>query len=535
MNELEIIYMRHIKHIIMGVAAVLSLSACSDYLDIYPENVKATDQYWKSKEEVESSLMTGYYYLRSSVEDYLIPWGELRAGCIYNRKGSNLQKFEVKPTDTKLCDWGPMYQIVNTANLVLANAAKARSNDDTYTEQEMNSHLTEAYWLRALAYFYIVRNWRDAPLITTPYETDENTYNIPQSSAADIIAQIKSDLLAAIKLGAAKEKFDTTWETKGRATIWSIYALMADVCLWNEDFDEAISYCNAILNANSTNAPHFMSTATHSSWFSMFNPGNSNESVYEVQWSHEKMDGSSYQTNRLPIYFDNANTNRLYVMSAQMLQDFNSDYTSILDNYGNLQPELAVRTMYGGYYTGTDASTYMSATEGYVWKYIGGTTISDKRTTTYYDPNFILYRVADVMLMKAEALVMRGSGQNYEDNQAAIALVNQVRERTNLQDVEISQSTDFKEMLQYVLDERLKEFLGEGKAWYDILRLGHYADRNGINFKKDFLIEYVQKYNKQASESWISSVLSNENAWYLPVSSSEMSVNGQLVQNSYYQ
>lgn len=521
--------MKCFKHIIMS-AVVCCATSCGDYLEIYPENSLPTDKYWATKADVESSLYSGYYYLRSSVESYLIPWGELRAGCIYNRNGSNLQQFQVKPTDESLCSWAPLYRVVQSANLVLANASKALGSDATYTQSELNSHYCEAYFLRALAYFYIVRNWRDAPLLTQPFETDDVSYLVAKSPGADIIAQIKADLSAAIELDAAKESFDTTWETKGRATKWAIYALMADVCLWNSEFDECIRYADMILESGSSSAPRFMSTATHSSWFTIFNPGNSNESIFELQWSADEYDGTTPQTNNLPALFDNEADGRRYVLSATMTQDFNADYTSITSKY-ILQPDMAVRTLYGGYYT----SSTTGGSDGYIWKYTGGSTLTEKRTSSYYDPNFIIYRVAEVMLMKAEALVMRNMGRTYADNQAAVEIVDQIRARTNLDPVTFNESTDFFTLMDYILYERLMEFAGEGKAWYDLLRLGHYTSTDGtVDFKNYFLINNVIDYNKQASESWIRSVLSDENAWYLPIYSEEINNNSLLIQNPYY-
>lgn len=531
--------MKRLKYIFMSAAMLLSFTSCNDYLEVYPENVQPTDKYWSSKEDVEATLMSGYLYLRQSVTDYLLPWGELRAGCIYSRKSSALQQFQIKPT-TSQANWAPMYKIVNTANLVLKNASKAYDNDDTYTESEMKSHLCEAYWLRALAYFYIVRNWRDAPLFTEPFETDENSYNVPKSSDTLIVAQIKSDLQEAIRLDAAKESFNTTWETKGRATKWAIYALMTDVCMWNQDFDEAINYANAILNNHSLSVPTFMALPTHASWFSIFNPGNSNESIFEVQWSHEQSDGSgaSYQTNNLPIYFsdDTSEDNRLYQYSAKMRNAFNNEFGPIFEQYTETGLDMAVRTMYGSYKTDVPPSSYLQAQNAYVWKYIGGATLTDKRMPSNYDPNFIIYRVSDIMLLKAEALVMRHMGTSDTDNQEALELVNQIRTRTNLEAREYSDGMSFSTLLGYVLYERIMELAAEGKVWYDLLRIARYQDPSGeVNFKKDFFIDYVTDYNTTASESWIRAVLSDENAWYLPVYASEINANALLEQNPYYQ
>lgn len=520
--------MKTIYKYIIGVAAACSLASCNDFLEIYPENSLPADKFWATKEDVESELMNGYYVLRNSVIGNLIPWGEFRSGCITNSPGTGanaLQRFEIKSSNKTYCSWANMYQIVNTANLVLENAGKAQANDDTYRQEEMNSHCCEAYFLRALAYFYIVRNWRDAPLALKAYDTDEVPYALPKSTDRQIIAQIKSDLNEAIRLDAAKEAFETTWETKGRATKWAIYALMADVCLWDSDFDDAIKYADMILTSTSNRAPRFMTTATHNSWFSMFNPGNSNESIFEMQWNREKYSGGVAQTNTLPYIFSSTQSSSYsqYKLSEVLADEFVMDYTDISMRYLG-QPDMAVRTLYGTYIDG-----------GYLWKYNGGTSRTDARTESYYDPNFIIYRVADVMLMKAEALVMRSLGGNVQDYGEALEIVNSIRQRTNLKpDETITASSDASTILQYILSERLKEFAGEGKSWYDMLRMGHYANSNGIDFKTVFLINNVIKYNGAANDSWLRSVLSNENAWYLPITDDEIKYNQNLVQNPYY-
>lgn len=257
----------------------------------------------------------------------------------------------------------------------------------------------------------------------------------------------------------------------------------------------------------------------------MFNPGNSNESIFEMQWSHERYSGGVAQTNNLPNIFRSTQNSSFsqYKISDILKEEFVADYTDISTRY-LLQPDMAVRTLYGSY-----------VGDGYLWKYNGGTSRTDERTETYYDPNFIIYRVADVMLMKAEALVMRSLGGNAADYKTALELVNKIRLRTNLNpDETITENSDASTILQYILSERLKEFVGEGKSWYDMLRMGHYANSNGIDFKTTFLISNVVKYNKASIESWFRSVLSNENAWYLPITDEEIKYNQNLVQNPYY-
>ncbi|MDD4990854.1 MAG: RagB/SusD family nutrient uptake outer membrane protein [Paludibacter sp.] len=512
--------MKIIKYICLSLALIFMTTACTDWLTVNPQNSQIRDDYWKSKQDVEAVVISGYYYLRNITIGSLLPWAELRSGAIYDKNGSSLQMFQIKPTDEANSSWGPLYQIINISNVVLANAHKVQAYDDTYKTQEMNAHLAEAYYLRALCYFYIVRNWRDAPLITEPYEDDAHSYKMPKSSEADLIALIKSDVKAGLATGAAKEYFNTTWETKGRATKWSFYALMADVCLWSEDYSTALEYSNYLLESKDARKPTFIQTNTHAAWFSMFNPGNSNESIFEIQWNYQEA-----QLNSLPLYFDNLAVSRKYVMSYQLLQDFNEEYTQTLES--GLE---AVRTMNGGYYV-DDPATYQVASRGYVWKYCGSKTLSDKRTPTYYDPNFIIYRVSDVMLMKAEALILLNDGNTAANYQKSIELMNQIRKRSNLSELEYDESLTEVDMLKMVLHERKIELVGEGKSWYDLVRFGR---RGNNKYKSIFLVQNVLNYNNQASQTWLRSVLSTDDALFLPVFVDELKVNPLLTQNPYY-
>ena len=80
------------------------------------------------------------------------------------------------------------------------------------------------------------------------------------------------------------------------------------------------------------------------------------------------------------------------------------------------------------------------------------------------------------------------------------------------------------------------EFVGEGKAWYDLLRVGRYVDPTGdINFIQTFFIPKVITYNETAGENKIKSTLMDKNAWYLPVNEDEIKRNPNLVQNKYYE
>jgi hypothetical protein len=243
-----------------------------------------------------------------------------------------------------------------------------------------------------------------------------------------------------------------------------------------------------------------------------------------VQWTYERN-----QRNTLPELFDNVSTSAMYEYSAAMLSDFNTEYRYNLST----ATQEPVRTIYGGYVpaSGTTiiADNYLAADRAFVWKYLGSTYLSEKRSFGFYDPNFIIYRVADVMLMKAEALILQE--KNITRWETAIDLINQVRLRSNLAPMELSDDDTELSLLQYVLHERKMELAGEGKIWYDILRMGR---RNNNIYKNEILVNHVLEYNLTNTTAFFRSTLSGDDALFLPIWDKELEANELLIQNLHY-
>ncbi|MDL2242087.1 RagB/SusD family nutrient uptake outer membrane protein, partial [Bacteroidales bacterium OttesenSCG-928-L03] len=404
---------------ILIVACGMSMTSCNDWLDVLPKNEQVTADYWKTKEDVEAVLASGYVYMRQTTPR-LIEWGELRGASIYPYASSGarakLHNFQLTGTEDE-CKWSKFYEVINMANSVLDYAPGVARIDDTYPEAAMKSHLTEAYFMRSLMYFYLVRNFQEVPLILTSYVDDSTPYSMAKSSEATIIAQIKSDIIAALTTEAAKEFFDhDNWNgaSKGRATKWALYALMADVCLWSEDYDECIKYANLLIGATSAKRPVFMSIPEQ--WLTIYNPGNSNESIFEMNW-----DGSVFgQTTNSPTkYFPMGVINLLFspAMGERLLTE---DMTEVQVGKESVRGSLGT---YANLIESSDGIMYN------VWKYVATEIRDIAAIRTTDDANYIIYRMADVMLMKAEALIWKGGLESW---QQAVDIINQIRERSNL-------------------------------------------------------------------------------------------------------
>ncbi len=522
------------KKIIYTLTLLLSLTmttSCSDWLDLLPNNEQVTDDYWKSKEDVEAVIASGYYYMRECVP-YYIKWGELRGGSIYSNSTADVQVQNFNETQSyALCNYASFYKVINMANSVIKYAPGVRSIDNTYYESVMNSHLCEAYFMRAYSYFTLLKNYKEVPLVLDAYVNDEKSFNIAKSSDTTIIAQIKKDIQTALATGAAKGTYDQDWETKGRVTKWALYALMADVCLWNEDYDECIQYANMILDATDQFRPAFMTNT--SDWFSMFYPGNSNESIFELNWNK----ASYAETNNFYSMFTLTNTSRLKPTTRAV--DKMKEETSELKTKGFATDTRMGRMLLATYVpSASEILSWPTTDQYYIWKY-NGTDVADITggARTNQDAHFIIYRVAEVMLMKAEALVMKGRPSYLP----AVKLINKIRNRAGLDNykgidtdaADAEQQMDQLDeltLLEEILDQRDMEFMGEGKRWYDLLRFGR---KQNFKYKEQF-IAMVLEGNQTTNSAWIQSVLQNSNAWYMPLPESDINSNKLLKQNPYY-
>lgn len=521
-----------IYSIIAAASMLVSTTGCNDWLDLLPNNEQVSADYWKSKEDVEAVVASGYVYLRKCVPQLLL-WGELRGGSLSTRlinDGGRIQNFDILPTN-KQCDYATFYQVIGMANSVLDYAPGVTSIDDTYYEPILNSHLCEAYFLRAYCYLALVKNFKEVPLVVNAYVNDKASFSLAKSSEEEIIAQIKSDVRAALATGAAKSYYETEWATTGRATKWALYALMADVALWNHDYDECISYCDSILNTTDPRHPAFITNTVR--WFEIFYPGNSNESIFELSW--DQAYGNDNKSNGFVGVFPLTVQSGGYYPTDGAMELMRNEVEE-LENSGMKIDGRMGRMLMSTFVCGNSNDqnkNYKTANTYFIYKYRGTDVEDVGNQRTSDDANFILYRVAEILLMKAEALVMKGEAHYAE----AVELINKIRNRAGISDFmdlsEVAESADELTLLNEILKQRELEFMAEGKRWYDVMRLARYD--NGENNYKKMAIALICERNRTTSSIYIETVLQDDYAWYLPLPDADVKSNRLLVQNPYYE
>ena len=161
-----------------------------------------------------------------------------------------------------------------------------------------------------------------------------------------------------------------------------------------------------------------------------------------------------------------------------------------------------------------------------VGKYYYGDEDGNVRTSLN-DQNWIVYRLADLYLMEAEALAMKG-----DDLDSAVELVNIIRERGGSPKKSAS-GLDQRGVLDIIMDERGIEFYAEGKRWFDLLRVGL---RDDASLYKDWLLNKCTEDLNSVETALVKSKMNKNipDSWYLPVNSDELSENPLLIQNPAY-
>lgn len=482
------------KFLILPITLLVTQTSCSDFLDQKPTDGLVLEEYWKNKEEVFSTL-GGAYQLFSELDYQLFVHGELRGdmlspnGTITPGSERNIMSANIETNQT-YAKWDKFYSTINICNHVIKFAPGVK--DPTFTDYLKQQYISEATFIRSLCYFYLVRIWKDVPYITTPTTTDEGEFFLTLTPGTEVLKNVKNDLVAIRNKMPEHPTFE---KSKSRATAGAVNALLADISLWNFEYDDCIKYVDAV----EASGQYFLLPSTE--WYQNYNPGFSLENIFEIYYDQTIGQANSFANN-------------VYSTTNSSIKYFASDYSKEI---------LSVDITGAGELIRGNGSL---SNNNQVWKYAGA--VADKTTlrssNTNTSANYIIYRLADLYFMKAEAYSQKAA----PDFEKALEYLNYIRERSNMKPyVQFTNSQSFEDA---ILLERAKELAFEGKRWFDLLRMGRRNDYARKSDLIDILIQNVPSTQKLV----LKSRLSDPNGWYMPIHIDEIQRNKNLKQNSYY-
>lgn len=182
--------MKLYKYIICGgLALTLTLSSCESWLEVEPNDTRTTDYFYTTPNEMEQALI-GIYNGLLPIANYSWMLSEVRSDNAWVDKTTDKQRDyidigtfnpNISTISTLSSAWNDLYEIVARANMFLS-----KTDGVTFSDEKIkNQFIGEAKFLRALAYFDLVRYFGHIPIVLEPVSVNE-AMTIKQSKQVDV-------------------------------------------------------------------------------------------------------------------------------------------------------------------------------------------------------------------------------------------------------------------------------------------------------------------------------------------------------------
>lgn len=496
------------KKIFLAAVSIImagALCSCSDFLDKSPKNT--VDPSATVDDDVAVSMANACYRTLQSSNMYnqrLWTLDIVAGNSIVGAGGGDdgLETVQASNFTTQsdngmaLYMWRSPWVGIGQCNILI----QALEGKDLAPGSIQARSLGEALFLRAHYYYVLVRLYGGVPLRLKPFNPGEST-DIARASADDVYKQIIADTEKAATLLPAKSEYND--DELGRATKDAAYTMLADIYLTlapdhNEYYNNVVTLCDQV-----TALGYDLTQCNYEDNFDA-TINNGKESIFEVQYSgNTEYDfwGNNPQSSWLSTFMGPRNSD--FVAGSygwnQPTEEFMSQYED-----GDKRKDLTV--LYEGCpdFDGKAYKSSYSITGYNVRKFLVPKSISPEYNTN--PANFVVYRYADVLLMKAEALNELGQ------TAAAAEPLNIVRRRAGLPAVSGLSQADMREK---IIHERRIELAFEGHRWFDMIRINHG--------------EYAIRFLKSIGKSRVT-----KDRLLFPIPQTEMDANQLMTQNPGY-
>ncbi len=451
------------------MAVVLLTGGCQKMLDIDSKRVVGEKNMWNSLEDTRAALMGTYGLVRAAMADHNAHWlyGDVRAGEFTSPTRQDLRAIMTQdlkasyPSLEAITNWRRWYAVINSANIFLERAPEVRQKDLRYSENNYVVDVAQARFLRAFAYFYMVRIWGDVPLVISSY--DGNFENKPRENQAKVLAWAEQEMLAAAanlpyrysagdeqQQGDYYNEFTSRWDgTLARKL--SAYAVLAHLAAWQGNYPDAATYSKFVTDNYARATNDYISTGHLTDANGFFYDKRTNHLFgFAFVWGH--VDGSftghlEELTLAEPVV--NKRIPDMYLTKDSIISIFNEagDERFSLDTLGTPVSERYFTNYNGRYPIFSKIKCIM-----------GG--VADP-TFRFFSSAIVFTRLEDVTLLRAEALAALG------ERQGAIEMLDAIRTRRGLDPYNEDVNGD---LLASIFRERQRELMGEGHRWYDLVR-----------------------------------------------------------------
>ncbi|ANW95846.1 hypothetical protein AXE80_05925 [Wenyingzhuangia fucanilytica] len=470
---------------ILTLFSVLALgfaSSCESVLEVEPQSQLSDQAFWNTNQDAQLGVAAIYDAMQNAYKDKKFYWGEFRAdNYIDSDKPQPITQDLINNNLTPQSDeahlrWADFYAMIFRANLAIEKIPSI---------PQFNTQLLgEAYALRAYAYFDAYRVWGGVPLFTKAKLTYDDNSIKPRATAQEVLDLVLADL----------EKADenlTEISSRFQFSKTSLLAFKAKVFMYLKRYQEANDLIDELIDSK-----QFSLTTSRKDWRNLFLndearfPGEGEEGpelIMSLRYDFEE-DGNR-ASGVYSIFFQGVPS---YWVAPEVVNlwesKFPTDSIAWVTKYPGVPPHVVdvnedsgeETKRYGDYrYYESIAAPGQLAEDLRISKYA-----KSNISPSIDDTDIILFRYADMLLLKAEAL-------NQLNRQSeALDLVDEVRAARELPLIntgttpDVVNVTDKDEVENFILDERRLELIAEGTRWWDLVRTDKAVDimgpKNGL-------------------------------------------------------
>jgi len=469
-----------------GLIILLTYTRCNKFLDQEPISSVTPGNFWKDKNDAETWMAGVYNSVQSTLRSNWFDWGEVRSDNVRGAGTGNAQTkmlnnlLSANDSDINgVTNWTDLYTTISLCNYGIKYYPQMIEENLDQGATIYTDYLGQSYGLRALMYFYGLRVWGRIPINNEPIESLSQETQFPRSDLETVKKQILDDIEESLKY------IGSNTGNKFYIQKAAIYALKTDVHMWFKEYDEAL-----IASQNCITESKCSWVNSADDWKNIFlNPTASTETIFNLYWESTERGNAIGVCQKLG---SSSNTNQYMITPAifQQLKEridpltelpadgrFWTTFDTISYKDVTLYSEAAGGAKYGKFSRWDPNAKRTDNQEGGEFVYEGNSDCSVK---------IPIYRFADVMLLRAEALAHKGRFQE------ALDIVNKVRSRVGYT-VEAKMTDYTGDILsgieRTILTERQYELLGEGKRWFDLCRIGNTYDftNNGYEYLREIM------------------------------------------------
>ena len=432
-------------------------AGCKKFLDQQPISDLGPESFWKTPDDVKTGVAAIYDGVQKTLNGNYTDWGDARSdNFTYGGTGENQINVTLNGLNslTGAANWNNLYLTIGRANLAIKYIPEIALTA-SFTEAVRNNYMAQAYGIRAYMYFYAIRLWGSVPVRLEPYEDLNEDPLAPRNSADSILNNvILPDLIKANAL--VTKTNSTVWEMNAGAVL----ALLTDVYMWKKDYAKALTASQDLINL----AYKYDVTASNFTDFKkiFLDPANTKETIWSLHWDYTRDGG-----NGISKIGSGGNTSQYYIDSSVFLR-FESNKSDI--------------RRWATYDTTVPLTTAPRIIQIGKFYPVNSSNKPVPPANAQNDAKLTLYRMADILLLRAEAL-----NQTSAVKTPVFTIVNKIRTLRGATPLVATDYPTDRDVEKAVLDERQLELFGEGRRWFDLVRTGRVIE------VMDPMVRYRQK------------------------------------------